>query len=435
MGDARSSSCPMSAKASPRPSSSSGTSRSATVGARGPVLAAVMTDKATVEIPSPVAGKVVWHWAARSATRSRSAPSWCGWRSAGEGNEEVAAAPREAAPPRAAAGRAADRRRRRRRRRRPQPTPVRRRQRRSPARSLGPPRPRRARSRSPRRRCGCARARPASTCARCAAAARPAASATRTSTPSSQRAAAPRRRRRPRRAHRGRGRSRSSACAGASPRRWRESKRRIPHFTYVEEVDVTALEELRARSTPRSAGPAAADPAAVPDAGAGAGRSPTSRDQRALRRRGRDHRAPCRRAYRHRHADAAGPDGAGGAPLPRRAASGTAPPRCAGSPRRRATAQATREELSGSTITITSLGALGGIVTTPVHQPARGGDRRRQQDQVVRPVWHGAEFVPRKMMNLSSSFDHRVIDGWDAAAVRPAHQGLLEAPATIFMEA
>jgi 2-oxoisovalerate dehydrogenase E2 component (dihydrolipoyl transacylase) len=76
--------------------------------------------------------------------------------------------------------------------------------------------------------------------------------------------------------------------------------------------------------------------------------------------------------------------------------------------------RATREELTGSTITITSLGALGGIVTTPVinlPEVAIVGVNR----QVVRPVWQGAEFVPRKMMNLSSSFDHRVIDGYNAA--------------------
>jgi 2-oxoisovalerate dehydrogenase E2 component (dihydrolipoyl transacylase) len=75
---------------------------------------------------------------------------------------------------------------------------------------------------------------------------------------------------------------------------------------------------------------------------------------------------------------------------------------------------ATREELSGSTITITSLGALGGIVTTPVinhPEVAIVGVNK----MAVRPVWDGQQFVPRKMMNLSSSFDHRVIDGWNAA--------------------
>ena len=52
----------------------------------------------------------------------------------------------------------------------------------------------------------------------------------------------------------------------------------------------------------------------------------------------------------------------------------------------------------------------------------------------VRPVWQGAEFVPRTMMNLSSSFDHRVIDGYVAARFVQRIKGLLEAPATIFIE-
>ncbi|MGZ3339720.1 MAG: 2-oxo acid dehydrogenase subunit E2, partial [Reyranella sp.] len=97
-------------------------------------------------------------------------------------------------------------------------------------------------------------------------------------------------------------------------------------------------------------------------------------------------------------------------------------------------AKAAREELSGSTITITSLGALGGIVTTPViNRPevAIIGPNK----QVVRPVWQGEQFVPRTMMNLSSSFDHRVIDGYVAARFVQRIKGLLEAPATIFIEA
>jgi 2-oxoisovalerate dehydrogenase E2 component (dihydrolipoyl transacylase) len=96
--------------------------------------------------------------------------------------------------------------------------------------------------------------------------------------------------------------------------------------------------------------------------------------------------------------------------------------------------RATRAELTGSTITITSLGALGGIVTTPViNRPevAIIGPNK----QVVRPVWQGEQFVPRTMMNLSSSFDHRVIDGYVAARFVQRIKGLLEAPATIFIEA
>jgi 2-oxoisovalerate dehydrogenase E2 component (dihydrolipoyl transacylase) len=94
---------------------------------------------------------------------------------------------------------------------------------------------------------------------------------------------------------------------------------------------------------------------------------------------------------------------------------------------------ATREELTGSTITITSLGAMGGIVTTPVinhPEVAIVGVNKI----MVRPVWDGAQFIPRKMMNLSSSFDHRIVDGWDAAVFVQRVKALLETPAMIFVE-
>lgn len=93
---------------------------------------------------------------------------------------------------------------------------------------------------------------------------------------------------------------------------------------------------------------------------------------------------------------------------------------------------ATREELSGSTITITSLGAMGGVVTTPIiNRPevAIVGVNKI----MVRPVWDGNAFIPRKMMNLSSSFDHRIIDGWDAAVFVQRIKTLLETPAMIFV--
>ena len=53
---------------------------------------------------------------------------------------------------------------------------------------------------------------------------------------------------------------------------------------------------------------------------------------------------------------------------------------------------------------------------------------------MVRPVWDGSGFVPRKMMNLSSSFDHRVVDGWDAALFVQRIKALLETPTLIFIE-
>ncbi|MCR9072505.1 MAG: 2-oxo acid dehydrogenase subunit E2 [Alphaproteobacteria bacterium] len=97
------------------------------------------------------------------------------------------------------------------------------------------------------------------------------------------------------------------------------------------------------------------------------------------------------------------------------------------------TGSASRDELSGSTITITSLGALGGIATTPIiNRPevAIVGVNKMQ----IRPVWDGTQFVPRRMMNLSSSFDHRVVDGWDAAVFVQTIRRQLENPATLFVE-
>lgn len=94
---------------------------------------------------------------------------------------------------------------------------------------------------------------------------------------------------------------------------------------------------------------------------------------------------------------------------------------------------ASRDELSGSTITISSLGAMGGIISTPVinyPEVAIVGVNKI----AVRPVWDGSSFVPRKIMNLSSSFDHRIIDGWDAAVFIQRLKTLLETPALIFVE-
>jgi 2-oxoisovalerate dehydrogenase E2 component (dihydrolipoyl transacylase) len=97
------------------------------------------------------------------------------------------------------------------------------------------------------------------------------------------------------------------------------------------------------------------------------------------------------------------------------------------------TGKATREELSGSTITITSLGAMGGIVTTPVINHPEVAIIGVNKMQVL-AKWDGQEFRPRKCMNLSSSFDHRVIDGWDAAVFVQRLKELLETPAMIFID-
>ncbi len=94
---------------------------------------------------------------------------------------------------------------------------------------------------------------------------------------------------------------------------------------------------------------------------------------------------------------------------------------------------ATRDELSGSTITITSLGALGGLVTTPIinaPEVAIVGVNKME----MRPVWRNGSFEPRQMFNLSSSFDHRMVDGWDAATFVQRIKTLLETPALLFVD-
>ncbi len=95
--------------------------------------------------------------------------------------------------------------------------------------------------------------------------------------------------------------------------------------------------------------------------------------------------------------------------------------------------KATRDELTGSTITITSLGPIGGVVTTPVinhPEVAIIGPNA----SIDRPVVRDGMITVRKMMNLSSSFDHRVVDGYDAAQFIQRVKALLEHPALMFMQ-
>jgi 2-oxoisovalerate dehydrogenase E2 component (dihydrolipoyl transacylase) len=94
--------------------------------------------------------------------------------------------------------------------------------------------------------------------------------------------------------------------------------------------------------------------------------------------------------------------------------------------------KAAREELSGSTVTLTSLGKLGGIVSTPIlnaPEVAIVGVNKA----IERPVVLGGAIAIRRIMNLSSSFDHRFVDGYDAAAMIQALKERLEHPATIFI--
>lgn len=211
------------------------------------------------------------------------------------------------------------------------------------------------------------------------------------------------------------------------------AKARIPHITYVEEVDVTALEDLRARLNAEKA----------------SGRPRLTILPFLMRAMVRaiaehpkvnalfDDDAGVIRRHAGVHIGVAAQTGAGlMVPVVRHAEARDLWD-CAAELVRLAdaakTGAATREELGGSTITITSLGAMGGLVTTPViNRPevAIVGVNKI----AVRPVWDGGAFVPRKMMNLSSAFDHRVIDGWDAAVFVQRIKALLEAPAMIFLE-
>jgi 2-oxoisovalerate dehydrogenase E2 component (dihydrolipoyl transacylase) len=93
---------------------------------------------------------------------------------------------------------------------------------------------------------------------------------------------------------------------------------------------------------------------------------------------------------------------------------------------------ATREELSGSTITLTSLGPMGGIAATPIinhPEVAIIGPNKLME----RPVVDGSFLTRRKLMNLSSSFDHRIVDGYDAASFIQRLKRLMEHPALIFL--
>ncbi|MBY5839030.1 2-oxo acid dehydrogenase subunit E2 (plasmid) [Rhizobium leguminosarum] len=211
------------------------------------------------------------------------------------------------------------------------------------------------------------------------------------------------------------------------------SASRIPHITYVEEVDMSALEELRAtmNGDRRSGHPKLtvlpflmrALVKAIseqPDVNA------TFDDDAGIITR-----------YSAVHIGIATQTPAGLTVPVVRHAEARGIWDCAAEMNRLAEAArsgtATRDELSGSTITISSLGALGGIVSTPIinhPEVAIVGVNKI----ATRPVWDGAQFVPRKMMNLSSSFDHRIIDGWDAANFVQRIRTLLETPALIFIE-
>jgi len=215
--------------------------------------------------------------------------------------------------------------------------------------------------------------------------------------------------------------------------RMSESARTIPHFSYVEEVDVTELERLRVHLN----GKRAAD--AVPLTYLPFLILALARTLRDFPQCNALHDAERGVVVRHRavHVGVATQTSEGLKVPVIRDAQSRSLDELASELRRVSeaarTGKATRSELTGSTITVTSLGKLGGIASTPiVNAPELAiiGVNRAQE----RPVVSSGAIVIRRMMNLSSSFDHRFIDGHDAAALIQALRERLEHPATIFLD-
>ena len=211
-----------------------------------------------------------------------------------------------------------------------------------------------------------------------------------------------------------------------------ESVRRIPHITYVEEIDMTALEELRAHLNATKAKdqpklnllPFIARAIVV-----------ALRDQPQINAHYDDEAGVLiQHAPVHLGIAAQTPNGLM-VPVVRHAEARDAWDTALEIARVSGAAKdgsAKREELSGSTITITSLGTLGGVVHTPIinHPEVAIVGPNKIADRVV---GKDGQMVVRKMMNLSSSFDHRIVDGHDAAVFVQRIKGLLEQPATLWM--
>lgn len=212
-----------------------------------------------------------------------------------------------------------------------------------------------------------------------------------------------------------------------------ESVRRIPHITYVEDIDMTAVEELRAHLNAQNKGTGKAKLNVLPFIARAI--VVALKDQPNINAT-YDDEAGVLTQHNAVHLGIAAqtPNGLM-VPVVRHAeardAYDTAEEiaRVAGAAK---DGSAKREELSGSTITITSLGTLGGVVHTPIinhPEVAIVGPNKIEERVVVR----NGQMVVRKMMNLSSSFDHRIVDGHDAAVFVQKIKTLLENPATLWM--
>jgi 2-oxoisovalerate dehydrogenase E2 component (dihydrolipoyl transacylase) len=212
-----------------------------------------------------------------------------------------------------------------------------------------------------------------------------------------------------------------------------EAKRRIPHITYVDEVDVTEIEALRQHLNAqhgKDRGKLTLLPFLIKALVKTLPRFPQVNARY-------DDDAGVLNQYKGVHVGiAAQTPGGLVVPVLRHAEAHdlwSAAAEVARLADAAKTGKASAKELAGSTITITSLGALGGLVTTPVinhPEVAIVGVNK----MIERPVVKNGQIVVRKMMNLSSSFDHRIVDGWDAAEFVQALKGLLEHPATLFID-
>jgi 2-oxoisovalerate dehydrogenase E2 component (dihydrolipoyl transacylase) len=209
------------------------------------------------------------------------------------------------------------------------------------------------------------------------------------------------------------------------------SKREIPHFSYIEEIDITELESLRKHLNEKNPEDRLT---ILPFLG--------SALIKALREfpqcnatYDKDKNVIIQHNAVHLGVATQTPDGLK-VPVVRHAEAHTINELSTEIKRVSAAARdnsARKDELSGSTITITSLGKLGGIASTPViNMPEVGiiGVNRA----VERPMVHNGQIAVRLMMNISTSFDHRFVDGYDAAAMIQRIKEMLEHPATIFIQ-
>ncbi len=215
--------------------------------------------------------------------------------------------------------------------------------------------------------------------------------------------------------------------------RMQDSKRRIPHFAYVEEVDVSELEALRAQLNTQwgaQRGHLTLLPFLI------RAMAQAMREFPQVNSHFDDESGVLTRFEAVHVGIATQTDGGLMVPVLRDArshdlwATAAEVARLAGATR---SGKVVRAELSGSTITLSSLGSLGGIMSTPVINPPEVAIVGVNAI-VTRPMWRGGAVVARQMMNLSSSFDHRVVDGAVGAAFVQSLRRQLEHPALLFVE-